>query len=159
MELFPLFLRVRDRLGVVVGGGEVASRKVELLCRAGARVRVVSPALAPTLARLAADGVIQHVARAFEDGDTAGAALVVAGTSDPATNRRVAAEAKAANLPVNVVDDPDEGTFIVPSVIDRSPVVVAVSSGGASPVLARLIRTRPIAGRDDLTTFRIAGVY
>ncbi|MCU0765769.1 MAG: siroheme synthase CysG [Gammaproteobacteria bacterium] len=142
MELFPLFLRVRDRLGVVVGGGEVASRKVELLCQAGARVRVVSPALAPTLARLAADGVIDHVARAFEDGDTAGAALVVAGTSDPATNRRVAAEAKAANLPVNVVDDPDEGTFIVPSVIDRSPVVVAVSSGGASPVLARLIRTR-----------------
>jgi len=142
MEFFPLFLRLEGRLCLIVGGGEVARRKVDLLRRAGARVRVVSPALAAELAGLAVDGAIEHVARGFEPGDTAGAALVIAGTDDAEVNRRVAAEAGAANIPVNVVDDPDAGSFIMPSVIDRSPVVVAVSSGGASPVLARLIRTR-----------------
>jgi uroporphyrin-III C-methyltransferase/precorrin-2 dehydrogenase/sirohydrochlorin ferrochelatase len=142
MEFLPLFLRIKDRHCVVIGGGEVAARKVALLRRAGGRVRVVSPALGPTLARLAADGEITHLARRFQPGDTSGAVLVVAGTGDAAVNRQVAAEADANGIPVNVVDSPDFGSFIVPSVIDRSPVLVAVSSGGASPVLARLIRTR-----------------
>jgi uroporphyrin-III C-methyltransferase/precorrin-2 dehydrogenase/sirohydrochlorin ferrochelatase len=142
MEFFPLFLRLEGRPCVIVGGGEVARRKIELLRRAGARLRVVSPALAAELADFAADGTLEHVARGFAPGDTAGAALVIAATDDAAVNRCVAAEAMAANIPVNVVDDPDAGSFIVPSVIDRSPVIVAVSSGGASPVLARLIRTR-----------------
>jgi uroporphyrin-III C-methyltransferase/precorrin-2 dehydrogenase/sirohydrochlorin ferrochelatase len=142
MEFFPLFLRIKDRTCVVVGGGEVAARKVSLLLRAGGRVRVVSPDLGPTLAAMVGRGDVEHVRRAFAPGDTAGAVLVVAGTSDAAVNRQVAAEADARGTPVNVVDSPDFGSFIVPSVIDRSPVVVAVSSGGASPVLARLIRTR-----------------
>ena len=142
MDFFPIFLRIRDRDCVVIGGGEVAARKVALLRRAGGRVRIVSPALGPTLARLADGGEVTHLARPFQPGDTAGAVLVVAGTDDAAVNRQIAAEADANGIPVNVVDSPDFGSFIVPSVIDRSPVLVAVSSGGASPVLARLIRTR-----------------
>ena len=142
MDFFPLFLRIRDRDCVVIGGGEVAARKVALLTRAGGRVRVVSPTLAPGLQHLADTNAITHVARPFEPGDTAGAVLVIAGTDDPAVNRQVAAEAATGNIPVNVVDDPDQGSFVVPSIVDRSPVVVAVSSGGASPVLSRLIRTR-----------------
>jgi uroporphyrin-III C-methyltransferase/precorrin-2 dehydrogenase/sirohydrochlorin ferrochelatase len=142
MDFLPIFLRIRDRDCVVIGGGEVAARKVALLRRAGGRIRVVSPALGPTLARLAADGEVTHSARPFQRGDTAGAVLVIAGTDDAGVNRQVAAEAEANGIPVNVVDSPDFGSFIVPSVIDRSPVLVAVSSGGASPVLARLIRTR-----------------
>jgi len=142
MEFFPLFLRIKDRDCVVIGGGEVAARKVALLSRAGGRVRVVSPVLGPSLRRLADSGAFTHVARTFQAGDTVGAALVIAGTDDPAVNRQVAAEAGASNIPVNVVDDPDQGSFVVPSIVDRSPVVVAVSSGGASPVLSRLIRTR-----------------
>jgi uroporphyrin-III C-methyltransferase/precorrin-2 dehydrogenase/sirohydrochlorin ferrochelatase len=142
MEFFPLFLRIRDRDCVVVGGGEVAARKAGLLLRAGGRVQVIAPALGPTLTRLAAEGAVAHLARPFAAGDTAGAVLVIAGTDDAGVNRRVAAEADAAGIPVNVVDSPDFGSFIVPSLVDRSPVLVAVSSGGASPVLARLIRTR-----------------
>ncbi len=142
MEFFPLFLRIQDRDCVVIGGGEVAARKVALLRRAGGRVRVVSPVLSPSLQRLADTGAFTHVARTFQPGDTAGAALVIAGTDDPAVNRQVAAEADANHIPVNVVDSPEHGSFVVPSIVDRSPVVVAVSSGGASPVLSRLIRTR-----------------
>jgi uroporphyrin-III C-methyltransferase/precorrin-2 dehydrogenase/sirohydrochlorin ferrochelatase len=142
MDFLPLFLRIQDRDCVVIGGGEVAARKVALLRRAGGRVRVVAPTLGPTLARLAAEGAVAHTPRAFQPGDTRGAVLLIAGTDDAAANRQVAAEADANGIPVNVVDSPEYGTFIVPSVIDRSPVLVAVSSGGASPVLARLIRTR-----------------
>jgi uroporphyrin-III C-methyltransferase/precorrin-2 dehydrogenase/sirohydrochlorin ferrochelatase len=142
MEFLPIFLDVRDKSCLVVGGGEIAVRKIASLRRAGAAVRVVSPALAEPLQRAAATGDFEHLARAFADADLDGAYLVIAATADRAVNRRVAELARARDIPVNVVDQPEDCSFIMPSVIDRSPVVVAVSTGTASPVLARLLRTR-----------------
>jgi uroporphyrin-III C-methyltransferase/precorrin-2 dehydrogenase/sirohydrochlorin ferrochelatase len=142
MDLLPLFLNIRDRLCVVVGGGQVAARKAALLLRAQGRVRVVSPQLADPLRQLAERGAIEAVQRDYTEADLDGAALVVAATDDPRINRAVADAAKTRGIPVNVVDDPEVGTFIVPSIVDRSPIVAAVSTGGASPVVARLVRAR-----------------
>ncbi|KAA3627150.1 MAG: uroporphyrinogen-III C-methyltransferase [Proteobacteria bacterium] len=142
MRYLPIFLHIRDRHCLVVGGGEVAARKANLLLEAGARVTVVSPVLGATLSRMAASGTIEHLPARFEPAHLADRRLVIAATDDEAVNRQVAELAAARNLPVNVADRPDAGDFIVPSVIDRSPVTVAVSSGGASPVLARLLRAR-----------------
>jgi uroporphyrin-III C-methyltransferase/precorrin-2 dehydrogenase/sirohydrochlorin ferrochelatase len=143
MDHLPIFLDVRDRTALVVGGGEIATRKVNLLLRAGARVRLVSPELSTELQGLIADERIDHAARPYQPSDLdPTCVLAVAATDNPEVNQAVAQAAKAVNVPVNVVDDPDAGSFIVPSIIDRSPVVAAVSTGGASPVLARLIRAR-----------------
>jgi uroporphyrin-III C-methyltransferase / precorrin-2 dehydrogenase / sirohydrochlorin ferrochelatase len=142
MEFLPIFLNLRDQLALVVGGGEVAVRKVALLREAGARVRVVSPALAAPLAAEAAAAAIEFHQRPFGEGDLADVALVIAATNNAEVNQRVATLARQRRIPVNVVDNPDLGSFIMPSIIDRSPVQIAVSTGGASPVLARLLRAR-----------------
>jgi len=143
MQYLPIFLDVRDKPCLVVGGGEVAVRKVTSLLRAGASVTVVSPALAEPLRQaLVEDRAFTHQERSFEDLDLDGQMLVIAATAERGVNRRVAELAKARGIPVNVVDQGEESSFIMPSVIDRSPVVVAVSTGSASPVLARLLRTR-----------------
>jgi uroporphyrin-III C-methyltransferase/precorrin-2 dehydrogenase/sirohydrochlorin ferrochelatase len=142
MDYLPIFLKLENRLTVVVGGGEVAARKVDLLCRAGARIRVVAPELDEEIAGLAAKGRIEHRQRRFAPGDLDGAELVIAATDDRRVNEHAAAAARARHLPVNVVDSPDLCSFIMPAIIDRGRIVAAVSTGGASPVLARLIRTR-----------------
>jgi uroporphyrin-III C-methyltransferase/precorrin-2 dehydrogenase/sirohydrochlorin ferrochelatase len=142
LDFFPVFMDLGGRDCLVVGGGNVAARKVSLLVRAGARVEVVAPQLCEKLAVQRDAGTITHSAREFEEADVAGKALVIAGTSQEDVNRRVSELAKAGNIPVNVVDCPELCSFIVPSIINRSPVQVAVSSGGASPVLARLLRAR-----------------
>lgn len=142
MELLPIFLDVKDKPVLVVGGGDTAVRKVSCLRRAGASVRVVSPQLCEQLGELAAAGAIHHIARRFEDEDVRGACLVVAASDDREVNRRVSQLAKEQGTPVNVVDQPQECSFIMPSIVDRSPVVIAVSTSSASPVLARLLRTR-----------------
>ncbi len=142
MEHLPIFLSVKERLCVVVGGGEIATRKVSLLLRAGAHVCVISPQLCPNLTTLREQGQIEHIARDYVDGDLDDACVAVAATDNAAVNREVAAAGRAVGTPVNVVDNPDEGSFIMPSIIDRSPVIAAVSTSGASPVLARLIRSR-----------------
>lgn len=142
MDFLPIYLNIRGRPGLVVGGGEVAARKVALLLKAQATVTVVAPELCENLRAGVAADKIAHIARPFAVGDLNDAAIVVAATDDEAVNRLVASEAKARNIPVNVVDRPQLCSFIMPSIIDRSPVVVAVSSGGASPVLARLLRAR-----------------
>jgi uroporphyrin-III C-methyltransferase/precorrin-2 dehydrogenase/sirohydrochlorin ferrochelatase len=142
MKYFPVFFDLNDKPCLVVGGGEVAARKVSLLFRAGARVTVVSPQLCDSLRGRLASGEIAHQARVFEPADIQGRALIVAATDDQAVNRRVSELAKAQCIPVNVVDQPELCSFIVPSIIDRSPVQIAVSTGGASPVLARLLRAR-----------------
>ena len=133
-------LEGRDCL--VVGGGSVAARKVTLLVRAGARVEVVSPTLCDVLQQHLDAGEISHSQREFADSDIAGKVLVIAGTDQRAVNRQVSELARQQNIPVNVVDQPDLCSFIMPSIIDRSPVQVAVSTGGHSPVLARLLRAR-----------------
>lgn len=142
MDLFPVFMSIRDRSCLVVGGGEVAVRKVSLLREAGARVTVVAPQLAPELQHWAEEGTIAHRAGGFEPADLDGCMLVIAATDDKAVNEEVSHLAQERNLPVNVVDNPKLCTFVVPSIIDRSPVQIAVSTGGSSPVLARLLRTR-----------------
>jgi uroporphyrin-III C-methyltransferase/precorrin-2 dehydrogenase/sirohydrochlorin ferrochelatase len=125
-----------------VGGGTTAQRKVGSLLRAGAAVKVVSPEITDGLAKRVGSGEINHVARRFEPADILGAKFVIAATDDRAVNRRIAELAREQDIPVNVADDPDACTFLLPSIIDRDPVVVAVSTGKASPVLARLLRTR-----------------
>jgi len=142
MELLPIFLDVKNKPCLVVGGGETAVRKIASLRRAGAAVQVVSPRLTAHLDELAATGTITHIQRPFEATDLAGAVLAIAATNDSDINRHIADSAKRRGIPVNVVDQPAACSFIMPSVIDRSPVVVAVSTSTASPVLARLLRMR-----------------
>jgi uroporphyrin-III C-methyltransferase/precorrin-2 dehydrogenase/sirohydrochlorin ferrochelatase len=142
MKLLPIFLNVKDQPCLVVGGGEVAARKVALLRRATAQVTVIAPNLCASLAELAQSSEIAHRVAEFAPADVAGFMLVVAATDDLAVNRQVSDAARARGIPVNVVDQPTLCSFVMPSIIDRSPVVVAVSSGGASPVLARLLRAK-----------------
>jgi uroporphyrin-III C-methyltransferase/precorrin-2 dehydrogenase/sirohydrochlorin ferrochelatase len=142
MDFLPIFLNLKQRPCVVIGGGEVASRKVSLLLDAGAEITVYAPDLGETIRRWAGGGKIKHVAQEFRPEMLDGCVLVIAATDDRAINQQVSEAAKARNIPVNVVDQPDLCTFIMPSIVDRSPVIVAVSTGGRSPVLARLIRAR-----------------
>ncbi len=142
MDFFPIFLDLENRDCLVVGGGKVAARKALLLLRAGAGVQVVSPHLSDELARLLSDKRIDYSEREFTDADIDGKVLVIAATDRQDVNRHVSELAKRRNIPVNVVDQPELCSFIVPSIIDRSPVQVAVSTGGSSPVLARLLRAR-----------------
>ena len=142
MDFLPIFLDVRAQPCLVVGGGEVAARKCALLLRAGARVTVLAPALGTAFDADLAAGRIVHRAASFSDEYLEGCAVAIAATSEQAVNRAVAAAARARRIPVNVVDQPALCSFILPSIIERAPLTVAVSSGGASPVLARLLRAR-----------------
>lgn len=142
MEYLPIFIHIKNRPCLVVGGGSIAARKVALLRKAQADVVVVSPQLCDELKQLHKDNAIQHIAREFEDYDLESCVLVIAATDQRPVNEHVSGLAKQLRLPVNVVDNPDLCSFIMPSIIDRSPVVIAVSTGGSSPVLARLIRTK-----------------
>jgi len=140
MKYYPVFLRVADRRCVVVGGGEVAARKVESLLAAGAAVAVVSPALTAGLARRAARGEIEHVDRPYRPGDLEGALLAYAATDDEALHAGIARDAAASGVLLNVVDRPQWCQFIVPSIVSRGDLTVAVSTGGGSPALARRVR-------------------
>ena len=142
MRFLPIFIRVNKRACLVVGGGEVAARKVSLLRRAGADIRVVAPQLCPALLDLFEQQVIAWRKGKFVDTDLDAVVLVVAATDNSEVNAAVSREAGKRHLPVNVVDEPALCSFIFPSVIDRSPVAIAVSTGGASPVLARMLRAR-----------------
>jgi len=142
MDFLPIFLNVRDQLCLVVGGGTTATRKVELLLQAHAQVKVVAPQLTPQLAQWVDEGRISQRVGQFETTDLQGCHLVIAATNDTTVNEQVSQLAKAQRMLVNVVDQPQLCSFIVPSLINRSPVQIAVSTGGASPVLARLLRAR-----------------
>ncbi len=142
MDYLPIFLDLKGRSCALIGGGEVAARKVKLLLKAGAKVIVYAPDLGGILAGLVREGKIEHKKTAFEPSLLDDCVLVIAATDDKVVNRAVYEAAKARRIPVNVVDQPALCTFIMPSIIDRSPVIAAVSTGGASPVLARLIRAR-----------------
>lgn len=142
MNYLPIFLRLQDRACLVVGGGEVACRKIERLLHCGALVTVVAPELEARLTELNADKRITYIETEFESSQLDGKVLVIAATDSNAVNQAVAEAAGEWNIPVNVVDNPALCTFIMPSVIDRDPVQIAISTGGASPVLARLLRAR-----------------
>ncbi|HEY6096175.1 MAG TPA: siroheme synthase CysG [Gallionellaceae bacterium] len=136
MDYLPIFFNVKGKKCLIVGGGDVALRKASLLVQAGAAVTVVSPDLHDGFAELN----VQHIAARFAPAHLDGYLLVIAATDEMDTNELVSREAKARNMPVNVVDNPKLCSFILPSILDRSPLVVAFSSGGASPVLARMLR-------------------
>jgi siroheme synthase-like protein len=142
VALFPLFVELAGRSCVVIGSGAVAERKVYALLAAGALVTVVSPALSPALAALADAGRIAHVARSYAEGDLAGAALAFAATDDGGVNAEVAHDGRIRGVWVNAADDPAHCDAILPAVLRRGEITVAVSTGGASPALARAVRER-----------------
>lgn len=141
MDFLPLFHNLRGRLVLVVGGGEVALRKARLLVEAGARLRVVAPQIVEELRNLVVpEGELRE--RNYLSGDLDGCVLAIAATDDQRLNAQVSREAHARSLPVNVVDAPALCSVIFPAIVDRSPLMVAVSSGGDAPVLTRLVRAR-----------------
>ncbi|KPK02904.1 MAG: hypothetical protein AMK71_00745 [Nitrospira bacterium SG8_35_4] len=137
MKYYPAFIDLHEREAVVVGGGNVAERKVRALIRAGASVKVISPHLTENLTKLKRKGLLKHIRRNYRRGDLRGAFIVIAGTSSVLTNERIAADAR--NL-VNVIDVPTQGNFIVPSVVSRGKLTIAISTGGASPAVSKAIR-------------------
>lgn len=137
MKYYPVFLNLSNKRAVVVGGGKVAERKVRVLIRAGASVKVVSPHITKYLESLEKDGRIHHVKRSYRKGDLKDAFLVIAGTSSASTNEKIARDARYL---VNVIDTPTEGNFIAPSIVKRGALTIAISTGGSSPAVAKTIR-------------------
>jgi siroheme synthase-like protein len=146
---YAVFLDLAAQPVVVVGGGQVAERKVEGLLEAGAVVSVVSPSLTPRLHALASKAAVRHVARPYSWGDISGVRLAFVATDDAAVNAAVAEEARARGVWVNAADDPPHCDFILPAVVRRGRLVVAVGTGGASPALAAVIRDEIAATLPD----------
>ena len=142
MQALPIFFNIKNRHCVVIGGGDVATRKVSMLLKASAAITLYSPEICHELLAMAEVGTIKYIANNFEPSQLADACMVIAATDDEAVNIAVSVSAKAQNIPVNVVDAPDLCTFTMGSIIDRSPVVIAISSEGNAPVLARYIRAK-----------------
>ena len=140
MGYYPVFLEMKQRRCVVIGGGTVAERKVDGLLAAGASVTVISPAITVGIRDLLGQGAIRHVAREYRAGDRVGYDLVFVATDNPQTNAAVADEARSLRIWVNSADDPDHCDFILPAVIRRGDLAVAVSTGGVSPAATRAIR-------------------
>lgn len=137
MRYFPIFFDLKDRPVVVVGGGEEALRKIRLLLKTEARIAVIAPELHD---ELAAEPRVNWIARRYQASLIEGAALVY--SADPELNSRVAADAQGCGIPVNAVDNPDISTFIVPSIVDRAPLVVAIGTEGTAPILGQGLRAR-----------------
>lgn len=139
---YPIFLGLSGKRCVVVGGGQVALRKVRALLEHEAEVKVISPELCPELVQMAEKKIILVVPRGYNDGDLEGVFVAIAATDDGKINRKVADEARQRGVLVNVVDKPEHSDFIVPSYLRRGALTIAVSTAGKSPTLARKIRTR-----------------
>ncbi|MGO9832696.1 MAG: bifunctional precorrin-2 dehydrogenase/sirohydrochlorin ferrochelatase [Polyangiaceae bacterium] len=139
-SLYPLFLKLEHRCVLVVGAGAVAERKVESLVESGALVRLVAPRATARLRELARDGIVEWLARSFEDADANGAWLIVAATADPAVQERVAIAGEVHRTFVLAVDDPGHATAYSGAVVRRPPFAIAISSSGETPALTRLLR-------------------
>lgn len=142
MKYLPVFLNVQDAPCLVIGGGDIAQRKVHSILRAGAHVTVLSPDLSPGLQALLHQNRINWQKALFTVEALKGFNLVISATNQRKVNELVAASAMSLGIPVNVVDCPDLCSFIFPALIDRSPIILAISTGGASPILARVLRSR-----------------
>ena len=142
MSYFPIFMDVQDQCCLVVGGGPVAARRVVRLCKARARVIVVAPHVCAEITALADAGKITVWPREFAATDVAHCRLIFAATNDRGTNEQVAALARAGRVPINVADTPSLCSFVMPAVVDRAPIQIAISSGGAAPLLVRQLRAR-----------------
>ncbi|MEM7358603.1 MAG: siroheme synthase CysG [Pseudomonadota bacterium] len=141
MQNYPVFMDLKNQPCLMVGGGEVALRKIRLMSSAGAKITVVAPQISESLQAEFGDQ-LHIIERPFKDEDIGDYRLITAATNDEAVNKRVSELAQARNIPVNVVDQPELCSFITPSIVDRSPVVVAISTGGGAPVLARMLRSK-----------------
>ncbi|HZP26144.1 MAG TPA: bifunctional precorrin-2 dehydrogenase/sirohydrochlorin ferrochelatase [Dehalococcoidia bacterium] len=137
---YPIFLDLKDRPAVIIGGGEVAWRKAQGLLEAGAAITVISPALHPELAALKGSGSLHHLEREYRAGDLSGFLLAFVATNDHDLNRTVAEEGKQLGVLVNAVDDPPNCDFVMPSIIRRGDLTLAISTGGGSPAAARRVR-------------------
>jgi precorrin-2 dehydrogenase/sirohydrochlorin ferrochelatase len=142
MSYYPIVVDLQDKKVVVVGGGKVAKRKIDALLQCGADVCIISRELTPGLERLLEDGKVRLIGRRLIKAYLKGAFLVIASTDDSVLNRKVSTFAKTMGIPVNVVDQPADSDFIVPSVIRRGDLLIAVSTSGKSPALAKRIRER-----------------
>ena len=142
MDYFPVFVKLKDQECLVVGAGEIAARKIELLARANANITVLAEQFSPQVKRLQSSCQLTFIQKRFAVSDIANYRLVVSATNHKETNILVANAAEEQNILVNVVDDPELCSFIFPAIVDRSPIIAAVSSGGAAPVLARLLRAK-----------------
>ena len=142
MDYFPLFLKLTDKPCLVIGAGDIAARKIDLLARAGAKITVIANQVGPTVAAMEDAHSLSIKQKSFEKTDINGYHIIVSATDNPTTNQLVAKVATEQNILVNVVDNPALCSFIFPAIIDRSPIIAAVSSGGAAPVLARLLRAK-----------------
>lgn len=140
MSLFPIFLKLTGRPCVVIGAGHLAESKIESLQAASAYITVIAPTASERICELAASGEIHYHARPYQQGDLAGAFLVVAATNDPAVNRAVFAEAESSGVLCNAVDDPPFCDFYFPSVVRRGDLQIAISTAGHSPALAQQLR-------------------
>lgn len=142
MDLLPLFHNLNGRRCMMVGGGSVALRKIRPLIEVGAKVEIIAPEINTAITDLAEKHSLCLYQRKFNNADLEGAALVIAATDDKQLNKQVSEQAQKLNIPVNVVDQPELCSVVFPSIVDRSPVQIAISSGGTAPVLARMLRTR-----------------
>lgn len=140
MKYYPVFLDILGKKCVVIGGGEVAARKVNRLINCGAKVFVVSPKLTPELITLKAKNAIEHIAADYNVQYIKGAALIIGATDDEKTNALISSDARSLGIPVNIVDDPQKCDFILPSVVERGDLAIAIGTGGKSPALARHVR-------------------
>ncbi len=140
MKYYPINLNIKDKRCLVIGGGQVAERKVENLLGAGAKVVVVSSRLTPKLGKLSRKGRIENIARNYRKGDLKGAVLAFGATNDPRVNRRILQEAREEGVLLNSVDDPKNCDFTVPSMVSRGDLLISISTGGKSPALSQKIR-------------------
>lgn len=140
MKYYPIYLDIRNKACVVIGGGKIAGRKVIPLLKGGAKVTVVSPDITGRLDEMSKEGRIAVIKRLYQDGDLTGAFLAFAATDDKDINRKVSAEAMEKGVLLNVVDNPEKSGFIVPSLVERGSLSIAVSTGGTSPAFAKRLR-------------------
>ena len=142
MNTFPLFFKLEGRKVLIVGGGDVALRKADLLSRAGACITILAPSISDEIQALLNDSKHELIYENYNKNYMTGARVIIAGTDDEALNHQIHADATELNIPVNVVDTPHLCDFIFPAIVDRNPIVIGISSNGKAPVLARLLRAR-----------------
>ena len=142
MEHLPIFINLKQKPVLVVGGGDIALRKINLLIKAQARVDCLSPFFCEGMNSLSRDNYVNLINKSFEPADIKDYSVIIAATDDATVNSSISSIAHDKRIPVNVVDSPALSSFIMPSIVDRSPVIIAVSSAGKAPVLARIIRAK-----------------
>ncbi|MDI6604344.1 MAG: bifunctional precorrin-2 dehydrogenase/sirohydrochlorin ferrochelatase [Thermoanaerobacteraceae bacterium] len=142
MDYYPVMMNIKDKKCLVVGGGNVALRKISSLLKCGAKVTVISQAFKKDIYMLYNEGKIDVIERCYFDDDVKGYNIVIVATDDRKTNKRVASDCQKYNIPVNVVDDKELSTFIVPSVVAKGDITISISTNGKSPLLTRMIREK-----------------